>query len=146
MKYYVKQSMPALEAAGIKVWLVCELGTDRQVAVCNHANDASRVAFALNSSVTGGVMKCQCEHVKHIGLKGCENEATEERNTVMGTYQVCATCDCMPAKPPCGMCVELSTGGFGPGFGPRHEGSPNCKSGSLASGGTSSHCTCDTCF
>ena len=31
-------------------------------------------------------------------------------------------------------------------FAPRHEGSKNCESGSLASGGRNSHCTCDTCF
>lgn len=28
----------------------------------------------------------------------------------------------------------------------RHEGSPYCKSGSFASGGHRTHCTCDTCF
>ncbi len=32
------------------------------------------------------------------------------------------------------------------GFGPSHEGSRSCKSGSLASGGRYAHCTCDTCF
>lgn len=32
------------------------------------------------------------------------------------------------------------------GFGPRHEGSRSCESGSIASGGTKTHCTCDTCF
>ena len=29
---------------------------------------------------------------------------------------------------------------------PRHDGSANCQSGSIASGGHRSHCTCDTCF
>lgn len=29
---------------------------------------------------------------------------------------------------------------------PSHDGSPNCESGSIASGGTRAHCTCDTCF
>lgn len=28
----------------------------------------------------------------------------------------------------------------------RHYGSKGCQSGSLASGGTRSHCTCDRCF
>ena len=28
----------------------------------------------------------------------------------------------------------------------RHFGSPHCESGSLASGGTRAHCTCDICF
>jgi hypothetical protein len=31
-------------------------------------------------------------------------------------------------------------------FYPGHYGSPNCRSGSLRSGGQKSHCTCDTCF
>ena len=31
-------------------------------------------------------------------------------------------------------------------FKPSHDGMPHCKSGSLASGGTKAHCTCDTCF
>ena len=30
--------------------------------------------------------------------------------------------------------------------GPSHDGSKNCKSGSIASGGTKAHCSCDTCF
>jgi len=30
--------------------------------------------------------------------------------------------------------------------GPSHEGSRMCKSGSIASGGTRSHCSCDYCF
>jgi hypothetical protein len=29
---------------------------------------------------------------------------------------------------------------------PNHDGSRYCQSGSLASGGHRSHCTCDTCF
>ena len=31
-------------------------------------------------------------------------------------------------------------------FKPSHDGSRLCESGSLASGGHRSHCTCDTCF
>lgn len=27
-----------------------------------------------------------------------------------------------------------------------HNGSPRCRSGSIASGGHRAHCTCDTCF
>jgi hypothetical protein len=30
--------------------------------------------------------------------------------------------------------------------GPSHDGSRFCQSGSLASGGSRSHCSCDTCF
>jgi hypothetical protein len=29
---------------------------------------------------------------------------------------------------------------------PSHTGSPRCKSGSVASGGKNTHCTCDVCF
>jgi hypothetical protein len=29
---------------------------------------------------------------------------------------------------------------------PRHEGFPGCKSGSIASGGARSHCSCDYCY
>ncbi len=32
------------------------------------------------------------------------------------------------------------------GFGPSHDGSRGCESGSIASGGNNAHCTCDTCF
>jgi hypothetical protein len=31
-------------------------------------------------------------------------------------------------------------------FGPSREGSPHCQSGSLASGGNRTYCTCDVCF
>jgi hypothetical protein len=30
--------------------------------------------------------------------------------------------------------------------GPSHNGSKNCESGSIASGGDKSHCSCDVCF
>lgn len=32
------------------------------------------------------------------------------------------------------------------GFGPTHDGSPHCESGSIASGGKRAHCSCDSCF
>ena len=32
------------------------------------------------------------------------------------------------------------------GLRPSHNGSKACKSGSIASGGTKEHCSCDTCF
>lgn len=32
------------------------------------------------------------------------------------------------------------------GMMPSHNGSKNCKSGSIASGGAKSHCSCDVCF
>jgi hypothetical protein len=41
----------------------------------------------------------------------------------------------------CKTCLEIAGG-----FGPSHNGSPNCESGSIASGGNRSHCSCDTCF
>lgn len=46
----------------------------------------------------------------------------------------------LDGSPNCKICAEPST------FKPSHMGSSRCKSGSLASGGTWAHCTCDTCF
>jgi hypothetical protein len=31
-------------------------------------------------------------------------------------------------------------------YGPSHNGSKGCQCGSIASGGTVSHCSCSTCF
>jgi hypothetical protein len=45
------------------------------------------------------------------------------------------------ADPECPSCLRA-----GSGMGPSHRGSERCESGSLASGGDKSHCTCDTCF
>ena len=50
--------------------------------------------------------------------------------------------DMVPYPPDdCGMCADISGG-----FGPSHNGSRGCESGSIASGGHRSHCTCDRCF
>jgi hypothetical protein len=43
---------------------------------------------------------------------------------------------------PCLTCARYAKQGEGPS----HNGSPRCQSGSIASGGTKSHCSCDTCF
>jgi len=43
----------------------------------------------------------------------------------------------------CMACVRIIKEG---GFGPTHNGSKNCESGSIASGGDIAHCTCDVCF
>ncbi len=54
-------------------------------------------------------------------------------------------------KPVCPKCDYLK-GFYCPdcqrqvGSGPGHDGSSLCLSGSLASGGNRSHCTCNTCF
>lgn len=42
----------------------------------------------------------------------------------------------------CRSCVERATDSFAPS----HDGSSRCESGSIASGGTRSHCSCDVCF
>ena len=42
--------------------------------------------------------------------------------------------------------AQASCSGCTGGFGPSHEGSTRCESGSIASGGHIAHCTCDTCF
>ena len=44
-------------------------------------------------------------------------------------------------------CVELDSCLLcARGFGPSHSGSSRCESGSIASGGDNSHCSCDVCF
>ena len=42
----------------------------------------------------------------------------------------------------CRTCLE----NLGYSIAPTHDGSPSCESGSIASGGTKAHCTCDRCF
>lgn len=42
----------------------------------------------------------------------------------------------------CSLCVKWANETIAPS----HDGSANCESGSLASGGKNPHCTCDTCF
>lgn len=44
--------------------------------------------------------------------------------------------------------MECNSGRCDPNdpYGPSHDGSTRCQSGSLASGGTRSHCTCDACY
>ena len=44
-------------------------------------------------------------------------------------------------RPECSQCREIGTG-----MGPSHDGSKSCESGSIASGGKRSHCSCDVCF
>ncbi len=46
------------------------------------------------------------------------------------------------AVPGCEICQYL----IDHPFGPSHRGSTSCESGSIASGGKESHCTCDVCF
>lgn len=45
-------------------------------------------------------------------------------------------------EPICVTCAEIGEGGFGPS----HDGSRRCESGSIASGGTHTHCSCGICF
>ena len=42
----------------------------------------------------------------------------------------------------CKACLTLAKGHVGPS----HDGLLSCRSGSIASGGTKAHCTCDACF
>ena len=44
--------------------------------------------------------------------------------------------------PGCEACLE----GADNNFGPPHDGSTSCESGSIASGGTEAHCVCHVCF
>ena len=51
----------------------------------------------------------------------------------------CEWCGC--ETPPCLTCAENKGQ-----MAPTHNGSARCQSGSIASGGNRSHCTCDICF
>ena len=42
----------------------------------------------------------------------------------------------------CETCLSIKNGEFGP----THKGSAHCQSGSIASGGTKAHCSCEECF
>ncbi len=44
----------------------------------------------------------------------------------------------------CPMCTEIQQKYNG--LGPSHDGSRLCESGSIKSGGSRAHCTCDWCF
>ncbi len=46
-------------------------------------------------------------------------------------------------KRACPTCEAIRKEG---GFGPSHEGRKGCESGSIASGGSNAHCSCDRCF
>lgn len=46
----------------------------------------------------------------------------------------------VPSELGCKTCMDPES------FKPSHKGSAQCESGSIASGGTRAHCTCDTCF
>jgi len=66
-----------------------------------------------------------------------ESDSGMERNSWPGW-------DTLPALPPeCQTCILIAARG---GFGPSHDGSEHCESGSIASGGDVAHCTCDVCF
>lgn len=56
----------------------------------------------------------------------------EPSKPIANTANVCPTCEEIKTKYK--------------GFGPRHDGSRYCESGSIASGGTNAHCSCDLCF
>ena len=47
-------------------------------------------------------------------------------------------------KEECPTCVRIRVEHHG--YGPSHNGSSLCRSGSIASGGNRAHCTCDACF
>lgn len=49
-------------------------------------------------------------------------------------------------KPVTDECPECAANKARGGYGPSHDGSRYCHSGSIASGGRRAHCTCDTCW
>ena len=84
------------------------------------------------------------EATLHYGIDGHELLA------LVGSGQLCGRCfeaagDCEHTieHPNCVECNRILDDG---GFGPTHDGSRMCKSGSIASGGTKAHCNCERCF
>ncbi len=65
-------------------------------------------------------------------------------NTKPLAHAEASTTDSTSSAAPCKTCLEIANKHGG--FGPWHDGSKRCESGSIASGGKIAHCTCDTCF
>lgn len=102
---------------------------------------AALAAFVDTIEATGGV---NLQDFERSGLHAPEadpewvdlGEAYIEACRVLGRVPL------IDGEPECGFCRAHPPGSFAPS----HDGSTRCESGSLASGGRRSHCSCDTCF
>jgi hypothetical protein len=85
-----------------------------------------------NDSGKSGFSPCTPEGVEMEPAKGWEG------------HYLCNKCKLVLVQaqaPPCQTCAETRRAS-----GPSHNGQAHCTSGSIASGGTHAHCTCDICF
>ncbi len=102
------------------------------------ADRAALSAFVDTVEATGGV---------ETHRNGLRSPAADVEWLDLGEAYVIA-CEALgrvpliDGAPACGSCRMNPPGSFAPS----HDGSPRCESGSIASGGRSAHCACDTCF
>jgi hypothetical protein len=72
----------------------------------------------------------------------CECERCEPVHVWRAHYDACPDYWNDPKYQDCVTCERRGRGAMEPD----HDGSSRCESGSIASGGTNAHCTCDVCF
>lgn len=95
-----------------------------------------------------GIPLCtECGHrqdwsrIKHFNECSLAPPQHERKAMVLAIYEQAGV-----VVPDCIGCAPFYDSPEGTAHAPSHRGSRRCKSGSLASGGTHAHCTCDTCF
>ena len=80
----------------------------------------------------------------HYGVDGHDLLALVESGELCSRcFESRGDCEHNIDNPDCVECNRILDDG---GFGPTHDGSRMCKSGSIASGETTAHCTCKRCF
>lgn len=98
----------------------------------------------------GGSLHFRMEHrCPTCGHQDVVIHLSPEGRTTLIFDGKCKACDrkeeyALMASGKCPTCISIKLNHKG--FGPSHEGSVRCQSGSLAAGGRYAHCSCDTCF
>jgi len=97
-------------------------------------------SFVLTDKPVRIEHRCDCDAIEVV-----VDRSPNTFGTIRYLHSPCTPCQrahalALNGSPDCPICAEPTT------FKPDHMGSPGCRSGSLASGGTQAHCTCDTCF
>ena len=85
---------------------------------CGHCSQYHFARYRECCKINPDLTTCLCKQFKVVEEKALE----------------------IKTKKICGLCTDKDT------MGPSHNGKKNCESGSIASGGNKSHCTCDICF
>lgn len=133
---------------------VCKkMGKDqekRQVKV-NGTEYLDKLLVGASFDVPGVVLTSVVQDYQHFALSTEPKRAVENVTTIGGFFEGLTDHIKEQMNPQAVMVAEKTCGIDGctvtrvPGL-PRHEGSRVCKSGSIASGGTRAHCTCDACY